>query len=188
MTLKKILDLFKGEYLGHRLHFQDETRLGLMTKCGRKLTAKGVKPIGIKASDYRNYYIYGTVEPESGGFLMYEFDKINSENFQEFLNAFELAYPEGEHVIVVDGSRTHFAKKLEIPPRIKLLQLPPYCPELNPIERVWQHLKRHLNWKNWPTLDQLKDEVMTVIDSWDELDIFSLTAYPYIRETLNVTL
>jgi hypothetical protein len=89
-----MLDLFKEEYSGHRLHFQDETHLGLITKCGRKLTAKGVKPIGIKASDYRNYYIYGTVEPESGGFLMYEFDKINSENFQEFLNAFELAYPE----------------------------------------------------------------------------------------------
>ena len=183
-----MLELFKTEYAGHRLHFQDETRIGLMTKCGRKLTAQGIKPIGIKASDYRNYYIYGTVEPESGGFLMYEFDTMNSENFQEFLNAFELAYPEGQHVIVVDGSRTHFAKKLEIPPCIKLLQLPPYCPELNPIERVWLSLKRHLNWKNWPTLDKLKDEVMTIIDSWDELDIFNLTAYPYIREALNVTL
>jgi transposase len=100
---------------------------------------------------------------------------MNSENFQD------------HHVIVVDGSRIHFAKKLEIPPRIKLLQLP-HCSELNPIERVWLSLKRRLNWKNWPTSDKLKDDVMIIIDSWDELDVFNLAAYPYIREALNVIL
>jgi hypothetical protein len=37
-AIKKRLELFKTEYAGYRLHFQDETRIGLMTKCGRKLT------------------------------------------------------------------------------------------------------------------------------------------------------
>jgi transposase len=174
-----------GEYADYRLHFQDETRLGRFTRTGKRLTAKGIKPIGIKQTVYESYYLYGTVEPESGGFLMCEYDTMSSHHFQDFLHEFAQTYSDGNHLIVVDGARIHFARHLNIPERIKLLALPPYCPELNPIERLWLYLKQRLNWKNWMTLDELKDVVMTHIEDWDELAISQLTSFPFVLEALN---
>lgn len=46
-------------------------------------------------------------------------------------------------VLVLDQAGWHIAKKLNIPANITLLHLPPYSPELNPIERLWAYLKSH---------------------------------------------
>ncbi|MDR1856416.1 MAG: transposase, partial [Desulfovibrio sp.] len=44
--------------------------------------------------------------------------------------------------LVVDGAGWHKAKKLVVPKGITLFFLPPYTPELNPVERLWQVSKR----------------------------------------------
>lgn len=46
-------------------------------------------------------------------------------------------------VLVLDQAGWHVAKNLKVPPNITLLHLPPYSPELNPIERLWGYLKSH---------------------------------------------
>lgn len=46
-------------------------------------------------------------------------------------------------VLVLDNAGWHVAKDLQVPPNISLLPLPPYSPELNPIERLWCWLKEH---------------------------------------------
>ena len=49
---------------------------------------------------------------------------------------------EGAHaVLVLDGAGWHGAKALKVPDRITLLPLPPYAPELNPVENVWAYLR-----------------------------------------------
>jgi transposase len=45
---------------------------------------------------------------------------------------------------VLDNAPAHVAKALVIPANVVLIYLPPYCPELNPIERLWQDLKGRL--------------------------------------------
>ncbi len=50
-----------------------------------------------------------------------------------------------EHAaILLDQAGWHFARKLKIPPNITLMPLPPKCPELNPVENVWQFMRD--NW------------------------------------------
>ena len=46
-------------------------------------------------------------------------------------------------VLVLDKAGWHVAKALKIPENLTLLALPPYSPELNPIERVWLYLREH---------------------------------------------
>ena len=43
--------------------------------------------------------------------------------------------------LVLDGAGWHGARALAVPPNVTLVRLPPYSPELNPVERVWLHLR-----------------------------------------------
>ena len=64
---------------------ENETRLGLKTISGRKITAKGVKPYGKVQGQFQATYIYGVVEPKTGEHFFYEFTHLNSQCFQIFL-------------------------------------------------------------------------------------------------------
>ena len=66
----------------------------------------------------------------------------NTAGMQVFLDAFAATIAQDEHVaLVVDGAGWHGSKTLNVPSNITLVALPPYCPELNPVERVWLYLK-----------------------------------------------
>lgn len=64
--------------------------------------------------------------------------------FQLHLDEIARNVAAGAHaVVVLDGAGWHGARKLQIPANITLLTLPPYSPELNPIENVWQYLRQN---------------------------------------------
>jgi transposase len=46
-------------------------------------------------------------------------------------------------LLILDQAGWHTTKELQVPSNIELVFLPPYSPELNPVERLWQWLKRH---------------------------------------------
>jgi transposase len=64
--------------------------------------------------------------------------------------------PEVQAVLVWDGAGDHRAKALDCPPNITLVRLPPYPPELNPVENLWHSLRSH-HWSNrkYDTVDDL---------------------------------
>ena len=64
---------------------EDETRLGLKTISGRKITAQGVKPYGKVQGQFQATYIYRVVKPKTGEHFFYEFTHLNSQCFQIFL-------------------------------------------------------------------------------------------------------
>ena len=69
-------------------------------------------------------------------------------------------------VMVLDQAGWHRSKGLEIPPNISLIELPPYSPELNPIELVWLYLKNHyLSNRIYSDLDAL---YQAATDAWNE--------------------
>jgi transposase len=155
-----------------------------MTHPGRILTAKGCKPVGVKDTTRENFYLYGTVEPDTGEAFVREFPKMSTPNFQQFLNDFGQAHSVGLHLIILDGASIHWAKDLQIPDNVALIKLPPYCPELNPIEWFWRELKRPLRWKNWPSLQGLKEALCREYHKWTNERIQTLTSFPYILKTI----
>ena len=92
------------------------------------------------------------------------------------------AFPEHLNVVQVDNGRFHLSSKLEIPENILLIFQPPYSPELNPIERVWQFLKQQLSWENYQDLDSLKQRGSSIIQELSPEIIRSLTGWDYILE------
>ena len=60
-----------------------------------------------------------------------------------FLSEMAKQIDEKDIIMVMDGARWHHSKELKIPPNIEIIYLPPYCPELNPVERLWLYIKQN---------------------------------------------
>jgi len=183
-----LIDLFQGvngdAVLPLRYWSQDESRFGLKTITRRVLTALGVKPIGAVQWIFKSFYLYGAVEPLTGENFFLEFSHLDADCFQLFLNQFSEAYPNSLNVLQLDNAPFHLAKKIEIPKNIVLIFQPPYSPELNPVERVWESFKDKLSWFKSNTIDGLRQEVDRIIQSVTESELASLTGYNFIINAL----
>jgi transposase len=101
-----------------------------------------------------------------------------------FLARFAAALAADEHAVpVLDRAGWHRARKLVVPSNVTLVWLPPYAPELNPVERVWLYLReRHLSHRLLDTYDAIVD---ALCQAWNALTadrLHSLTSYPYLQQ------
>ena len=179
----KVIMKIKGKI---RFFCQDETRIGLKTISGRKITIKGVKPGGKVQWQFKATYLYGVVELATGENFFYEFIHLNSDCFQIFLNLVAQQYPEDILIIQVDNGGFHKAKKLKIPPNIILLFQPSHAPELNPIEQVWQFIKKGLRWKLPVNLEELRYHLKQRLDEMTTEVIASIVRRQSILDALSV--
>lgn len=163
----------------------DESRLGLQTVRRRRITARGIQPVGTYQHAYSNFYLYGTIAPRTGDAYFLGMPTLSAAHFQLFLDRFAAARSQTLNILLVDNSRTHMAGNLCIPPNIKLLFQPPYAPELNPAERVWRALKDALAWQCFTDLAALQARVVTIVEAWASELLHSLTAYSYILDAMN---
>ena len=134
---------------------------------------------------YQNFYLYGAVEPTTGERFLLERDALNSEGFQDFLDRFSSAYSQSLNVLILDNGRFHKANKLTIPENVRLIFLPPYSPELNPIERFWEDVKGHLAFDLHETLSALRQRVQEKLRSYTDEAVASLTGYQYLVDAAN---
>lgn len=163
---------------------QDESRLGLKTLTGRIITLKGVKPKGIVGWQRQNFYLYGVVEPATGDSFFWEFSHLDSTCFQEFLELFSQEYPDTLNLIQMDNGSFHKSLVLKWPDNVIPIFQPPNSPELNPIERLWEHIKSQLSWEYCANLDELRHLLKQVLDSIPSEAIASLCGWDYIINAL----
>jgi transposase len=105
---------------------------------------------------------------------------------QDFLERFAATLANDEHgVLVLDGAGWHDRRSLRVPANISLIGLPPYSPELNPVERVWLYLReRFLSMRVFENTAAIID---ACCHAWNELTaepgrLRSLCAYPWITK------
>lgn len=165
-----------------RCFFQDETRLGLNAPhTRRRVTARGVRPIQSVVPRSRHLWVYGAVDPATGDSLFLELPTLDTACFQAFLDEFSRAFPGTLNLLVVDGARAHAARALAVPGNVLLVPLPPYSPELNPVERVWLDLRRRLGSRLPATFGGLAAAVSAVLREYTPAALASLTDYGYPR-------
>jgi transposase len=164
---------------------QDESRFGLQTIRRRRITARGVKPIGILQHEYTNCWLYGCVAPVTGERFFLVLPKLNAAQMQIFLDAFAAAYPTTFNILLMDNSGAHTAKRLCVPANVGIVFQPPASPELNPVERVWEDLKGYLAWQTFTDVDALVNELVDRVSAYDAPTIQSLTSYPYLVEAIH---
>lgn len=119
----------------------------------------GSKPVAGRASEHLRYSAIGAVHPESGEFVSLLVPEVDTIVFQTYLNEFSKATKGRKITLVLDNASWHKVKTLDWH-NITPLFLPPYSPDLNPIENLWRYIK--LNYfSNWfaRNIEQLIDKL-----------------------------
>jgi hypothetical protein len=121
--------------------FQDEARFGRMVRIRRSWAPKPQRPMVCNGYEREFLYVYGAVSPRHGQLDWMITRQMNTTTMSEFLAQVSAAHRRDFIVMVLDGASSHVAQDLVVPENIRLLRLPPYAPELNPQEHVWDELR-----------------------------------------------
>jgi transposase len=166
---------------------QDETRLGLLPVVRRRITACGVPPVATVTYQFDNFYLYGAVEPTSGASFFLELPYLNSRAFQRWLDGFAAAFPESLNILVLDNGAGHKAQAVRWPANVVPVFLPPYSPELKPLERLWRDLKDKLADVPTKTIAELSDAMCAIIQHYSHATLHSLTSFAYFVQAVETT-
>ena len=164
-----------------RLMFEDEGGFGRINKPKRCWCPKGVRP-HVPCHHIREYrYAYGSAEPKTGESFFLILPYSNSDCMNLYLEELSKEYARDYILLVLDGASWHKSKSLKIPDNIRLLYLPPYTPEMNPIEPLWKEIRKD-GFKNelFATLDKVVDRLCDTINTLTVDTIKSIMGWDWI--------
>ena len=124
-----------------RLMFQDEAGFGRINKPKYCWSIKGQRP-SVPCHHIREYrYVYGAIEPLIGKGYFLIMPNCDSGCMNVFLSTLSKIYPNDRILLRCDGAAWHKSAKLDIPDNICMFFIPPYTPEMNPIEQIWKEIR-----------------------------------------------
>ena len=155
-------------------------RAGTRTELGRKWTPMGYRPVAPVKIGYEFVYLYLTLCPFTGeGFAAF-LPKLDGASFSWFVEQMQ-ACLSGSALLIADGAKAHQPAFLA-GKAMRLVKLPPACPELNPVERFFQEVRRRLKNRVFVSLQQAEEQVRQAVEELEE-KVISLTCFPYIKDT-----
>ncbi len=128
---------------------------------------KGSKPVVKTAYGKGRISVFGALSQNEFSAQMTE-EKCNNETYLQFLKSLLRKYE--KILIVVDGARYHFEKKHiqrfyeEKKDVLKVIQLPSYSPELNPIEQTWKKIKKWMAMSIWATKEEFEIKIAEALN------------------------
>jgi transposase len=166
-----------------RLMFQDEARFGRINDPRRCWAPKGCRPeVGMQI--VREYtYAFGAASPHDGVLDTLVLPVVTAETMSIFLAEVARRHPEEFILMFLDGAGWHRANNLVIPENMKLETLPPYSPQLNPMEHIWDEVRE--KWftnEVFESLDGVEDrlvEALAALENDQEL-VASTTGFDWI--------
>lgn len=103
---------------------------------------RGSRPRAKKDRRFTWAYLFGAACPERGVGAAIVMPEVNITAMNEHLAVISRAVSVGAiAVLVLDGAGWHASPRLKVPDNIVMLPLPPYAPELNPVENIWEYLR-----------------------------------------------
>lgn len=161
----------------------DEMRLGQQGTLTNVWAPRGSRPAAVKQTRYEWVYLYAAVEPATGESVALLAPNVNTATFNVFLKMLDDEIRPDEHVVLImDQAGWHKSRMLRLPQSMTVLLLPPYSPELNPVENLIHYLRsHHLSNRAYDDYDALLD---VGSQAWRALKpgiIKSICACPYLE-------
>jgi transposase len=168
-----------------RTYFQDEARFGQKGTITRVWARRGSRPRAVRQTGFTSLYVLAAVCAATGAVSALIMPAWNTAVVNLFLEQFSRELPAGVHAVLIwDGAGFHTGAELVVPSNVSLIQLPPYSPELNPVENLWHYLRAH-HWSNraYRDYDALQEEAVRSLCAVceDTETIKSVCNAPYLQ-------
>jgi transposase len=142
----------------------DEARFGLHTQRRRCWALRGQRVVLAQEQRYEWEYVYGAVEGVAGETEFQFLPSVSLELSRGFLQQLAASDPHAEHVVIQDQAGFHPRPgDPTLPARIHLLPLPPYSPELNPVEGLWDQVQDVTCNRHFTSLDELETALTSAL-------------------------
>jgi transposase len=140
-------------------------RFGTRTDLGRRWTAPAVRPSGEQIIGYEFGYLSAALNLRSGELFALLLSDMRVESFQVFLDEFVAFLGERRFVhLVTDGAAAHRSRRLKVSEKLQIEHLPPYSPELNPVERLFKELRRELKNRVFESFEAVEEAVIKAVE------------------------
>lgn len=167
--------------------FQDEARFGRISDTRRCWCPKPVRPLCQAMVTQEYTYAYAAVSVADGDLDTLILPHVNGDCMQLFLDEVATRHPQDRIVMVLDGAGWHQSQVLTPATNLRLLTLPPYSPELNPVEHLWDDLReKAFHNRIFDSIDALELHLESSLRAM-ELDhprVRSIVAWPWIINSL----
>jgi hypothetical protein len=188
--LHDVLGAIDQAWPGHgplRLMFQDEARFGRISDTRRCWCPKPVRPLCQAMVTQEYTYAYAAVSVADGDLDTLILPHVNGDCMQLFLDEVATRHPQDRIVMVLDGAGWHQSQARTPATNLRLLPLPPYSPELNPVEHLWDDLREKAFYNRiFDSIDALELHLESSLRAL-ELDhprVRSIVAWPWIINSL----
>ncbi len=167
--------------------FSDEGRFGRITDPHGCWCPEGTRPV-TKCQCIREYtYAYAAVSPADGALDTLILPDMYASTFSVFLAEVSSRHPNDFILWIHDGAPSHRSGTLIVPANMRLVELPPYSPELNPVEHLWEEMREKDFWNE--SFKSMRAVEKAMVRSLRRLEenrslVRSMTAYPWILQSL----
>ena len=135
----------------------DEARFGLHTELRRVWTVRGKRPVVSRQIKYQWDYLYGALSLIGGEAHFAHVPGVGLDWDASYVRDLAATAPEVTHVLVRDQAGFHLRDgDPRLPAQVRVIDLPPYCPELNPCEQLWDILKDDIANQVFPSIQKLR--------------------------------
>lgn len=169
-----------------RVMFQDEARFGRISDTRRCWCPKPVRPLcyAMVTQEYTYAYAAVSIDGELDTLIL---PHTNSDCMQVFIDEVASRHPEDRIIMILDGAGWHTSRLLTVPDNMRLIPLPPYSPELNPTEYLWDELReKSFHNRVFNSIDALEVHLEVSLRDLeaDKVRVRSIVAWPWIINSL----
>jgi transposase len=153
-----------------KLWMMDEARFGLHTEMRRLWALKGKRPVVTRQIKYEWDYLYGSLDVIGGQAHFCQIPAVNQEWDHRYLEDLARTEPDAVHVVIRDQAGFHLRDgDTRLPERVRIIDLPPYNPELNPCEQLWDIIKDEIGNRVFATVEELREATLPALQRyWDD--------------------
>lgn len=177
---QKMIDEIKDKE-NCKVMFFDEGRFGLRSTTMKKWAEKGKLTTVKVMQGFKNFYAYSAVCPFDGDNFSLILPSVNTECMSVYLEELSNSNPESKIILIMDQAGWHKSKELKVFDNIEIIYLPPYSPELNPVEKLWEWIKKECSHNFiYQDLELLSDAVSKEYQKLTNIDFKRLCNCNYL--------
>ena len=147
-----------------KVFFHDEARFGRISDLFACWAPEGTRPV-VMAQIVRQYtHLFSAVCPNDGDSFSLIMPYADSEAMETFLKEMSKQYSRYRLILVMDQAAWHRTSNLREFGNIRIIYQPPYSPQVNPVEHLWEHIReKHLRNESWGSLESLESLLEKIV-------------------------